>query len=762
MTEPSTFQRWRLFFSGRVQGVGFRPFVARLARQHELSGFVCNSTRGVCVEVQGKASSLTAFQQQCLSQLPPAARLQGVEREVLGWQDEEGFVITDSRADDDSWLWPPLDLVTCEACFAEFGDPADRRFGYPFLNCTHCGPRYSLLKALPYDRERTSMVTFVMCPECQREYESEEDRRYHAQPTACPACGPELTGRLGAKDCRGPEVLPAIVTLLAQGGTVALKGVGGFQLLCDATSTTAVQRLRQRKHRPHKPLAVLMEDVSQVREHCEVSSVEERWLRDASNPIVLLKHRPQSSLCSEVGCGSPETGVMLPTTPLHLALVRAVGRPLVCTSGNLSGQPLCTDNDDALLSLETLADGWLLHDREIEQGIDDAVMCVVRGNPFWLRCGRGIAPQVFPAMTTTIPTMAAGGQWKGSFALVDNYRCWHSPYVGEMDNLATFERWQQTLQRLREWSGIEPALLVSDLHPDYQTTRWAERRARASNIDHLRVQHHHAHFFSVVAEHRLTPPVFGLIWDGTGYGLDGSIWGGEGFLWTENKMERRVSLLPFALPGGDKAILEPHRTVLALWHQCEAKHPFPERLQSLCSPQQEHLLRQMLDKGLRSPLCSSLGRLFDAVAVMSGLVEKVSFEGEAAMRLEWSQSPESAPLSIPLVKNLDSSGPRFLWDWRPMFRELWRGLEKGTSPDALASGFHRALIAMGVEAWQKQEAGTVVLSGGCFQNQTLLRGLSAALQEAGAEVFWNQQVPCHDEGLPLGQIAAVKAGFGRE
>jgi hydrogenase maturation protein HypF len=765
-----------------VQGVGFRPFAVRLAQSLGLTGWICNDEQGVLLAIQGEESGLQAFLRELTEAPPASAFLQSTSVEEIPCEDEGGFTILPSQAQGEIEAWPPLDLATCDDCLHEYNDLQDRRFLYPLLNCTACGPRYTLLDGLPYDRHKTAMRGFSMCAACRREYEDPQDRRFHAQPTACPHCGPRVfysSQSPSYPEAEGKDALEAAISALRRQEILALKGIGGFQLLVDASDEAAIQRLRERKRRKRKPLALLFPSLEIVRLFCEVSEAEAALLCSPANPIVLLRRRKTAipkeanayQPCEGIAADAPEWGVMLPTTPFHHALSKGSARVLVCSSANLSGVPLCAEESEAEERLAGVADGYLWHERPIFHPLDDAVFRVVADRPQCLRLGRGFAPLVIPESHAPHAALATGAQEKASVALADTRRVWHGAYLGDLDQLSALERWHREREALIEMSGITPTHLVCDLHPDYTSSLWAiEEASKTKRALHF-VQHHHAHLLGTQAEHRCELPLLGLIWDGTGYGLDHTIWGGEAFWMDEKGIERLACFRPFPLIGGEAAIREIKRAALGLLYAIDPQRtldqawPLPTgffddaRYRHLCA---------LLAREMASPRCSSLGRLLDALAALLGLLDAPSYDGEAAILLEWQQAdlstlPEAYPLPLieaPLpagqMTRQSSRDPLLWWDSGALVHALLADQQQGIENKQIAGRVHHALIEAALALWRRYPCERIALSGGCFQNRTLLSELITRFRALGVEVFWPQRLPCNDGGLPLGQLAALK------
>ncbi len=755
----------RLTATGRVQGVGFRPSVFRLASELGLAGAVRNTARGVVIDLEGAAESVRAFAARLPGSLPSLARLDGLREEPLAPAGRAGFLILPSEEGAGAGrALIPFDVAICPACLRELVDPADRRHRYPFINCTLCGPRYTIIEGVPYDRPRTSMRRFAMCPRCQAEYDDPRDRRHHAQPNACPACGP----RLWLVDAGGGpmpgEPLEEARRLLRAGEVLAVRGVGGFHLAVDATSAAAVERLRARKRRGGKPFAVLATDLEGVRRFAAVSAAEAALLGGERRPIVLLDKRRPFPLAEGVAPGNPRVGAMLPHAPLHHLLVEGFAA-LVLTSGNLSEEPLARANDEALARLRGLADAFLLHDRDILMSCDDSVACVRPGRAgedglTLVRRSRGYAPDPLPFPGGAACVLGVGGQLKNTLCLTRGERAFLSQHVGDLENLETEEHFRRCLAHLQGLLGVEPALVACDLHPDYLSTRLAEELAAARpGLPLVRVQHHHAHMAACLVEHELGGPALGLCLDGTGLGPDGTIWGGELLLGDLRAVRRVARLRPFRLPGGDAAVREPWRTAAgALLEALGEGAPW-----GLLGPEADRaaLLARAASRGVNSPWTSSLGRLFDAVSALLGLCRRQDYDAHAAVVLEAAAGALPGPVWEPALR----AGPGLLeLDPAPMLRELVAGLGHGAPVEELAAGFHAWVIAGLARFCREARAagapGRVALSGGCCLNRRLEDGLRAALEADGFEVLLHRRVPANDGGLSLGQAAVAAARQG--
>ncbi len=763
-----TARRLRLQLSGVVQGVGFRPFVYRLAGALGLGGWIVNAPHGVIIEIEGDSAALEAFLARLPREKPAHALITALEQSEIPPCGERAFEIRDSRAEGARTALILPDLATCPDCLRELFDPADRRYRYPFINCTHCGPRYSLILSLPYDRPNTTMRAFALCEACRREYENPLDRRFHAQPTACPRCGPQLAAwsPSGAALAERDAALRLAEQALRDGQIVALKGLGGFQLLCDARNPEAVGRLRARKRRPEKPFAVMLPDLETARRLCHVDEAEAALLTSPAAPIVLLRLR-STELAEAVAPHNPYLGAMLPYTPLHHLLMRDLGFPIVATSGNLSGEPICTDEREALARLSGIADLFLVHDRPIARAVDDSVVCVALGKPLILRRARGYAPLPVsaPSEAPFPPLVALGAHQKNTICAAEGERAILSQHIGDLDNAESERAFIQTLDDLMRLYAVQPRLVVCDAHPDYLSTQHAEQLATERGVPLLRVQHHYAHALACMAENAIAPPFLAVAWDGTGYGADGTIWGGEFLRVTAENFERVGAWRAFPLIGGEAAAREPRRSALgALWAMYGGA--LPESLYDLpplraFTPAELRLLLQALERGVNAPLTSSAGRLFDVVASLLDLNQRMSFEGQAAMRLEFAalaaaqNTDESYPFEVTTITTANGQPMRII-DYARILEAIMSDLRRGVSAMDIARRFHQTLCAVILAQAQAAGLERVALCGGCFQNRFLLAGAVAALQRAGFTPFWSAQVPPNDGGIAYGQAIAAR------
>ncbi len=739
-SKPAT-QRLRISLRGAVQGVGFRPFVYRLATEMSLTGWVLNSSAGLVVEVEGAPAELRRFEQRIESERPKASVVTVRESDWIPAQGSTRFEIHHSDTDSAKSVNVLPDLATCDDCRNELFDPANRRFQYPFTNCTNCGPRYTIVVDIPYDRPNTTMREFVLCPACREEYENPANRRFHAQPNACPVCGPKLEGTIADT-----------ATALRRGEIVALKGIGGFQLLVDARQPTAVARLRQRKHREEKPFALMMPSLAMAREYCEIMPAEQELLESQAAPIVLLLPKSGTDIAWNVAHCSPYLGVMLPYSPLHHLLMRECLFPLIATSGNRSDEPIAIANDEATTRLKDIANHFLMHNRPIVRACDDSVVRLTRGRAGILRRARGYAPLGIRVARNVPPVLAVGGHLKNTVAIGVGQDVFVSQHIGDLETLESRHAFERAIDDLCRLYSFKPEAVVCDLHPDYASTDWAER----SGLPIIRVQHHQAHVAACAAENNVEGPYLGVSWDGTGYGLDGTIWGGE-FFYVENQRvennqyERVAHLRPFGLPGGNAAVREGWRSAASVLFEVFGETECGDsrlRLSGERSSSTEHQrwntnkVHEMLVRGIRTVPTTSVGRLFDAVASIAGLAHQNRFEGQAAMLLENEIGSERTEEAYPLVSG----------DWVPLIAAVLRDKREGLPVSRIAARFHNALVNWILEVAAKSGLKQIVLSGGVFQNCYLTERAAAMLETKGFVVHTHRQVPPNDGGIALGQV----------
>ena len=748
---------------GVVQGVGFRPFVYRLAQEEGLAGSIGNDTDGVTIEVEGPEARLETFLERLRAEVPPLARIDAIAVRELAAIGEAGFRIVASEVLGRVSTGIPADAATCADCLQELLDPHDRRYGYPFLNCTNCGPRYTITRRIPYDRPQTSMARFKMCAACQAEYDDPANRRFHAQPNACWECGPRV--RLVGCDRRAIEVedpVAACVDRLAAGEIMAIKGIGGFHLSVDATNEAAVMRLRERKHRYGKPLAVMVRDVAAAQKICVPTAEEETLIQTSARPIVLVRKKKGNGIAESVAPGIPWLGIFLPHAPLqHLLFASGQVRALVMTSANLSEEPIAIDNDEALARLGGIADAFLMHDREILQRCDDSVAALVDGTPQLLRRARGCVPLGVPLPIEAPPLLAVGGHLKNVFALARGRFVYQSQHLGDLENLTALEFFKESLDHLMRTFEIEPEAVVHDMHPGYLSSTWAKDWAHERGLDLLAVQHHHAHVAGCMAEHGLSGPVIGLALDGTGYGIDGKIWGGEVLIARLDGFERFAHLEYVPMPGGDAAVREPWRMALGALHTAGFDVESEQVLNLLgAQPGEVRVLRRMMQRGINSPMTSSLGRLFDAVAALVLNRRAVDYEAQAAIELEGIAVDEPVRYEqgnyVPELHEAEEGSDsvaviRTGKMWKAVLDDLWRGVPARRIGARFHAGIAEGFINAAANARIETDINTIAMSGGCMHNRRLARLLRSGLEEEGFDVFMHRQVSPGDGGLSYGQ-----------
>jgi hydrogenase maturation protein HypF len=771
---------------GIVQGVGFRPFVYGLAVKHNLKGWVYNTSEDVKIEVEGKAGAIRQFERELQTQAPPLAHIENINVEYHRPVGYKSFEIRKSQAQRGKYQLISPDVATCQACLSELLNPEDRRYRYPFTNCTNCGPRFTIIEGMPYDRPKTTMRCFQMCPQCQAEYDNPLDRRFHAQPNACPKCGPQVQ----LVDNQGNVVnesnpIAAASQVLKKGKILAIKGLGGFLLACDATNDSAVRTLRRRKNRPSKPFAIMVATVDEAKRHCYVLPEEEKLLTSPQSPIVLMIWKEDSSVSREVAPNLWFLGIMLPYTPLHHILLRDTGLPLVMTSGNLSEEPIARDNDEALRRLSGIADYFLVHNRDIYSRYDDSVAMVERGTSQLLRRARSYAPYPIRLPFKTRQVLGCGAEDKNTFCLTKDNYAFVSQHIGDMENMETLEHFDSTISLYKRLFHIEPEIIACDLHPDYLATKYAQELGVAG-MKLVPVQHHHAHIASCLADNGLEGPVIGVTFDGTGMGADGKIWGGE-FLVADYRNFRRAGHLEYLpLPGGDAAIKRPYRTaigyiltllgedalaaVIATLNQVKGKQSQLASIGQVTEVEIEVIKRQ-IERKINSPLTSSMGRLFDAMSALLGVRGEIDYEGQAAVELEMAaySSVIATSVSDEVISTAQESYPYRIVEGegirivrlKDLLSAVIEDLQQGVSRGRISVKFHNTVAGMINEMCRliADETGItqVALSGGVFQNRLLLRKAVGLLESSGFQVFAHRQVPCNDGGISLGQ--AVIANF---
>jgi len=750
----------KIKINGIVQGVGFRPFIYRLAHHYNLKGYVLNDSWGVEIEVEGSEDSIESFLRGIRDNPPPLARIASFNQEYISKKDFRDFTIKMSNEGKEVFTLIAPDISVCEDCLRELFDPSNRRYLYPFINCTNCGPRYTIISDIPYDRGYTSMREFTMCPACQKEYDDPMDRRFHAQPNACPECGPEVTlvdNNGKPIDCENPVKRTA--ELLKSGNIVAVRGLGGFHLACDAENDDAVKTLRERKLREEKPLAVMVENVETVKSFAYLSKDEEELLKSIQRPIVLLKKKKPNQLSFHVAPGNNYFGVMLPYTPLHYVLMRDNFTALVMTSGNLSDEPIATGNEEALRRLKNIADYFLLHNREILLRNDDSVYRVFSGKTYPVRRSRGYVPVPVFLKKETPPVLACGAELKNTICLTKGNRAFLSQHIGDMENLETLRSFGESVKHLTNILEVEPEIVAYDLHPEYLSTKYALNLKGKKLVG---VQHHHAHIVSCMAENGVEGEVIGLSMDGMGYGLDGKIWGGECLISTLENFERAAHFHYTPMPGGEKAIKEPWRMAFSYLYAAFGEEFLNYDLEFLkeIDSNEKNIILKLIEKGINSPMTSSCGRLFDGIAALIGIRNRMKYEGQAAIELEntipagWSYSDDNYLFLIDVENQVKIV--RIENIIKQIVIDVWKGVKK----EVISYKFHNTLVDIFRELclWIRDERkiNKVVLSGGCFQNFYLLKNLKTELEREEFSVYHHSEVPPNDGGISLGQ--AVVAG----
>ena len=753
---------------GTVQGVGFRPFAYRLAAELGLGGFILNDERGVEVEVEGEPGRVDAFLRRLATEAPPLASVEAIEPTELESRGEDEFrILASERAGEPEALVSP-DTATCEECLAELLDPADRRHRYPFINCTNCGPRFTIVRGVPYDRPLTTMASFEMCAACRAEYEDPLDRRFHAQPNACPKCGPRAA--LVAPDGRpagselGRDAIAAAAAMLADGAIVAVKGIGGYHLACGAADERAVAELRARKHREDKPFALIAPDLEAARGLVRLTAAEERLLAGVERPIVIARRRPGARVAAAVAPQAADLGVMLPYSPLHHLLARDAGEPLVLTSGNISDEPIAYLDDDARERLGAIADAFLVHDRPIHTRTDDSVLRALdpdlRTRPLLLRRSRGFVPRgVELAPAAPRPLLACGAELKTTFCVAKRSRAWVSHHIGDLKNYETLRSFETGVEHFERLFAVDPEIVVHDLHPDYLSTRYALER---EGVEHIAVQHHHAHLAACLAEHGVGEPAVGAIYDGSGLGPDGTVWGGEILAGDATGFERAGMLLAVPLPGGDAAVREPWRMACS-WLAAAADRAVPPIPPTLAGTVEERgwaVVAELAASAVAAPATSSVGRLFDAVSAITGVRATVNYEGQAAAELEGIAALDER-VAYPLGLIEAAGSAPLVLDPRETIRAVVDDVAAGTEAELVAARFHNALAAATAAACaavaERRGLGLTVLSGGVFQNRLLLERTAAALRSTGLRVLVPELLPPNDGGISYGQAAIAAA-----
>lgn len=733
-----------------------------MAKSLDLNGWINNSVEGVSIEVEGASSELADFLLRIEKEKPSQASIHGIESSYL---DPVGYKSFEIRASTQTGKLKALvlpDIATCADCLKEIFDPNDRRYLYPFTNCTNCGPRFSIIAALPYDRPNTSMKNFEMCLECKAEYENPEDRRFHAQPNACPVCGPylELWSKRGQIISNGQEALSETAHEIRQGKILAIKGLGGFHLVVDAGNEEAIQTLRKRKHREEKPFALMYPNIDLVKNHAKVSRLEEQLLESPASPIVLLERQKIEGvtiIANAVAPSNPYLGIMLPYAPLHHILMNELNCPIVATSGNLSDEPICIDEDEALQRLAEIADLFLVHNRPIIRHVDDSIVRVMLNREIVLRRARGYAPLPITINKKITPSLAVGAHLKNTVAITVEDQIFVSQHIGDLETDLAYIAFENVINSFKRLYQTDPKQVIYDSHPDYLSTKYAKNL----QLPQKQVQHHLAHVMACMLENNVNPPFLGVSWDGTGYGLDGTVWGGEFFLVQKENAQRIAHFRPFYLPGGEAAIKEPRRSALGLLYTMGEEHLENQldlaTLKSF-SPKEFSALKRVLEKKINSPLTSSVGRLFDAVSSLIGLRQVNRFEGQAAMDLEFHISQENVVNTYPIELKTEAEKEKIsklIIDWEFTIRSILGDLRKGENATIISKKFHDTLAEVILGISKKLHIANVVLSGGCFQNKYLTESAVRLLFENGIEPYWHQRFSPNDGSIALGQIAVA-------
>jgi len=750
--------RLKIWIQGAVQGVGFRPFIYRLATQLKIPGWVSNSAQGVVIELEGNIETLNEFLTRAQTESPPHSLIKSVKYEIADTVGYDGFTIKESELSGEKTALVLPDIAVCSDCLHDIFDPNNRRYQYPFTNCTNCGPRYSIIEALPYDRSNTTMKTFTMCDECRSEYEDPLNRRFHAQPNACPNCGPrlELWDKNGSILASHNEALLNACDAIRNGEIIALKGLGGFQLIVDVRNEQAVARLRYKKARMEKPFALMYPDSDTAASDCETSALERQLLSSPESPILLLrrKHNAAESPADVSALAAPNNpylGIMLPYTPLHHLLMAELRFPVVATSGNFSDEPLCIDNHEALSRLGSIADIFLVHNRPIVNHVDDSIVRVMMGRELILRRARGYAPLPIPLTDKIPPRLAVGAHQKNSIAISIGNQAFISQHIGDLENSQSCNTFKNVIRSLANLYDFTPTTIVCDKHPDYYSSSYISDM----NIPQLKVQHHYAHALSCLIDNDIEGPALGVVWDGTGYGLNGTIWGSEFLTISKDSFSRTAHLRTFRLPGNEKAINEPRRSALGLLYEIFGDNIFDDRKHIIADAFNQNelkILRKMLERKINAPVASSAGRLFDAVSFILKLGPRISFEGQAAMKLEFEAEKYGTNDAYKFA--LKKQNESYIIDWEPMILEIIDDLDNLKPTGEISRIFHNTLTEMIIAIAANTGEKKVLLTGGCFQNKYLTERTIARLIESGFQPYWHHLIPPNDGGICLGQLAA--------
>lgn len=730
---------------GTVQGVGFRPFVYRLAHELNIKGWIINSSEGVTIEAQGIETNVNEFLTRLKTDKPANSVINDLNFTGEKIKNFTKFEIRESNNTLSKAALILPDLATCPDCLKELFDPHNRRYLYPFTNCTNCGPRFSIIESIPYDRQNTTMKDFHMCNECRKEYENPMDRRFHAEPIACPNCGPQI--KLYDNERKFIEcenVFKAVSKLILKGKIIALKGLGGYQLIADARNSNAVKKLRERKHRDEKPFAMMFPSIELVKECCKVSSAEENLLLSAQSPIVLLKKKENTIVAEEVSPLNNNYGIMLPYTPLHHIVMEELNIPLVATSGNITDEPICIEDEEAFEKLNGIADYFLTHNRKIVRQVDDSVTRIIKGKPFMIRRARSYAPYPVIFNEEVLPAIAVGGQLKNTVAISNGKNIFISQHIGDLDTKEAYNAFKKIISDFKKLYDINPEYIISDLHPDYVSTKFAQ----SSGLKHIQVQHHYAHILSCIAENKIDGEVLGISWDGTGLGTDGNIWGGEFLKVNKDKFERFAHFKYFALPGGEKAIKEVWRIGASLLYNATGNK---DKVKDHYSNYNAQSVLDLIEKKINSPLCSSAGRLFDGVSSIIGVNQYAAYEGQAAIQLENSITSEviNDSYRFEIIKTKENN---YIIDWQSVIKEILVDLKDNISRGIISVKFHNALIEMIVKVCELSKINKIAMSGGSFQNKYIIERTIDKLNDKGFVVYRQSEIPTNDAGISLGQM----------
>lgn len=762
-------QRFQILIQGAVQGVGFRPFIYKLAEELNLKGIISNTVKGVSIDIEGDESLLKEFVKRIKTDKPKLSHITTFEinkLEVKGFSDFK-IIKSDSRGDPEAIILP--DIAVCDECLAEMFDPNNRRFLYPFINCTNCGPRFSIIESLPYDRPNTSMKIFEMCDECKEEYENPLDRRFHAQPIACPRCGPQvqLLNQNGKLICEKEDAISEAVQKIKEEKIIALKSLGGFQFIVNAVNDDTVKKLRERKHRDEKPLAVMFPSIEMIKDYCFVSEVEENKLLSPESPIVLLKKKssiwhqasgiqyPASSISEFIAPSNPYLGVMLPYTPLHHLIMRELGEPVIATSGNVSEEPMCIDENEAIERLSRIADYFLINNRPIIRPVDDSVVRIVEDELMILRRARGYSPLPLSIRNATEEDfVCVGGHLKNSVSIKKGNEIFISQHIGDLENSEAEKYFRNTISDLTEMYKVNPSYFVNDLHPEYSSTKYSSTQ----NVKTISVQHHLAHVAACFEENKLENKCFAVCWDGTGYGFDGSIWGGEFFIYNSEEYKHTAQFRQFRIPGGDAAVKDARRSLTGILYKIFGEAiPF-SKLNFAFSENDLRLFIQMLNKDFNCFKTTSVGRIFDAVSSLLNICNKSSYEGQAAMMLEFAADQKiSTHYDFNLIEKLTS-----IIDWQPMFEQMFNDIAMEVKASVISAKFHNTLVEIIMELSMRIGLKDVVLTGGCFQNVFLLERTIERLIKEGFNPHWNKSVPTNDGGISYGQAVFANHILNRD